>query len=381
MSDAVETAMAKLGPELRERLERIVALPEPGVERPLEQLVWQFAQQARASLLTGSPLYAVLLLHAIDDLEAEGVTWCLVRDFVAPGRGNAIALRVMAAVHRRVLTGDAPTLERFFASTGGSDSPHESWPEFLAFMEANEEVLVPFVALGCQTNEPGRASALMLGLLHVAQRFPLPVDLIEIGCAAGLNLRLDHFRYGGDGQAWGDPASPVDLTGFWVDVGEVPDVAVEIVSRLGVDPYPIDPTTEEGRLAVTSSIWGDQAKRFELLAGAIDIARRVPATLIESDGVDWVEQNLRPTPGRTTVLMQSVMREYLSEEAKQRLEDAVAAAGAQATEDAPLAWVELEPVTLIRRHGLRITTWPGGERTEPVTMSSLGPDVRRTSQA
>jgi hypothetical protein len=369
--------MEMLGTEVRERLERIVALPEPGVERPMEQLVWQFAQQARASLLAGSPMYAVLLLHAIVDLEAEGVTWRLVRDHVAPGRGNAIALRVMAAVHRHVLTGQAPTLERFFASTGGSDSPHDAWPPFLAHMEEHEDALIPLVRLGCQTNEPGRASALMIGLLHVAERFPHPVDLVEIGCAGGLNLRLDHFRYGGDGQAWGDPDSPVDLTGFWVDVDTVPDVRVEVASRLGVDPFPIDPTTEEGRLAITSSVWGDQAWRFRVLDGAFALARSIPAPIVESDGVEWVEQHLATTPGRTTVLMQSVMREYLSEEAKVRLDEAVAAVGATATEDAPLAWIELEPITLIRRHGLRVTMWPGGEVLEPVTMSSLGPDVRR----
>lgn len=373
----VKDPMELLGAELRERLETIVGRPEPGVERPMEQRVWQFAQQARASLLAGSPLYAVLLLHAIADLEAEGVTWRLVRDHVAPGRGNAIALRVTAAVHRHVLTGRAPTLERFFASTGGSDSPHEAWPPFLAHMEAHEEELVPLVGLGCQTNEPGRASALMIGLLHVAKRFSHPVDLIEIGCSGGLNLRLDHFRYGGDGQAWGDLGSPVDLTGFWVDIDPVPDVTVEVASRLGVDPFPIDATTEEGRLAITSSVWGDMGWRFRVLDGAFALSRAIPAPIVEADGVDWVEQNLTTTPGRTTVLMQSVMREYLSEEAKQRLDAAVAAVGATATEDAPLAWIELEPITLIRRHGLRVTMWPSGEVLEPVTMSSLGPDVRR----
>lgn len=379
-SDGPETGRASpraLDARLTARLEDLVARPEPGVDRPREQLVWQFAQQARASLIMGSPLYANLLLGAIEDLETDGVTWRLVRDHVAPGRGHAIALRLMAAVHRLVLTGRAPSLERFFASTGGNDDVSLAWPVVLDVMTSQEATLLPLVALSCQTNEPGRSAALAIGLLDVAARFPGPIDLIEIGCAAGLNLRWDQFLFGGGGAQWGDRSSPVDLRGFWVDVAPVPDVPVHIVRRIGVDPTPIDPTTEEGRLAVTSSVWGDQTQRFRLLAGAIELAARIPITMIAADGVDWVEQNLRVTPGRTTVLMQSVVREYLDEEQTRRLEAAVAAAGAGASAGAPLAWVELEPITLTRRHGLRVTAWPSGERRELATAGSLGMDVRR----
>lgn len=354
-SDGYETGPASppaLNARLTARLEELVARPEPGVDRPREQLVWQFAQQARASLIMGSPLYANLLLGAIEDLETDGVAW------------------------RLVLTGRAPSLERFFASTGGNDDVSLAWPVVLDVMTSQEATLLPLVALSCQTNEPGRSAALAIGLLDVAARFPGPIDLIEIGCAAGLNLRWDQFLFGGGAQ-WGDRSSPVDLRGFWVDVAPVPDVPVHIVRRIGVDPTPIDPTTEEGRLAVTSSVWGDQTQRFRLLAGAIELAARIPITMIAADGVDWVEQNLRVTPGRTTVLMQSVVREYLDEEQTRRLEAAVAAAGAGASAGAPLAWVELEPITLTRRHGLRVTAWPSGERRELATAGSLGMDVRR----
>jgi hypothetical protein len=376
-ADGGQASPPPLDAHLNERLEGLVARPEPGVDRPRDQLVWQFAQQARASLIMGSPLYAHLLLGAIEDLETEGVTWRLVRDHVAPGRGHAIALRLLAAVHRLVLTGRAPSLERFFASTGGNDDVSLAWPVVLDVMTSQEATLLPLVALSCQTNEPGRSAALAIGLLDVAARFPGPIELIEIGCAAGLNLRWDQFLFGGGGEEWGDRSSPVDLRGFWVDVAPVPDVPVHIVRRTGIDPTPIDPTTEEGRLAVTSSVWGDQTQRFRLLAGAIELAARIPVTMIAADGVDWVEENLQVTPGHTTVLMQSVVREYLDDAQERRLEAAVAAAGANASVDAPLAWVELEPITLTRRHGLRVTTWPGGEQRDLATAGSLGMDVRR----
>ncbi len=361
-----------------DRMEALVALPEPGVDRPVEQLVWQFAQQARACLLMESSLYAELLMRAVEDIESEGVSWRLLRDHIAPGRGRAIALRFLNAVHRRVLTGDAPSLERFFAATGGSDDPSEAWDEVHRVLEAQEDELRPLVALGCQTNEPGRSASLMLGILGALQRYRLPIDLIEIGCAGGLNLRLDHFAYSGCGQRWGDASSPVTLEGFWADIDPIPAVDVTIASRTGIDPDPIDVTTDKGRLAVTSSVWGDQAQRLRLLAGAIEIAERVPVRLVTDDGVEWVEKHLRTTPGRLTVLMQSVVREYLDDERSQRLERAIAAVGVSATDAAPLARIELEPVSLTRRHGLQITTWPEGGSVRPVTAAPLGFDVRRT---
>lgn len=362
-----------------ERMERITASPEPGVGRPKDQLVWQFAQQARASGTMGSTLYPRLLMRAIEDLESEGPTWRLVRDHVRPGRGNAIALRLMAALHRRVLTGAAPELAAYFPSVGGIGDPADAWPAFHAVLVEQEAEVAPLIDLGCQTNESGRASSLILGLLAVSSRFELPIDLIELGCAAGLNLALDHFHYSGGGQTWGDSSSPVSLDGFWSDVPPLPETTLRIETRTGVDRAPIDHRTDEGRLSLMSSVWADQEERFRILSGALELRDRIDATIHAADGVDWVEQNLRTTAGRTTVLMQSVVMEYLDEAQQDRLHSAVAAVGAAADENGPLAWVALEPVSLTRRHGLKVTMWPDGTTQTPVTSGSLGRDVRRAT--
>lgn len=363
--------------ELDDRIDAVTAHPEPGVGRPREQLVWQFATQARACRKMGSELYTSLLTQAITDLEDGGPAWRLVSPHVAPGRGNAIALRLMAAVHRLVLTGQAPQLEPFYAATGGDGDPMAAWPTFHALLEDREDELMPLVALGCQTNEAGRASSLAIGFLDVAARTGLPIALTEIGTAAGLNLRWDRFHYAGGGERWGDPDSPVDLAGLWVDVPAVSDVQATVISRRGVDQSPIDPTTTEGYLSLASSVWGDQAARFERLRGAIELAKAEPAELVTADAVAWVEDNLEPVEGQTTVLAQSVLREYLDEASSRRLDVAVAAAGARASESAPMAWVRLEPISLQRRHGLSVTLWPGGETRDLVTAGSLGMDVRR----
>lgn len=350
---------------------------EPGVDHPREQLCWQFAQQARACDAFGSALYPELLAKGIEDLQAEGVTWRLTRDHIAPGRGKAIALRVMAAVHRLVLTGRARSLEPWYAASSGTADPTTCWPTFHEVLEEQEAVLAELVKLGCQTNETGRAASLILGYLHVAETTRLPMAVIEVGAAAGLNLRWDRFHVSGGGASFGDPSSPVDLTDFWVDPGEVPDVEVEVIARTAVDRQPLDPTSHEGRLALTSSVWGDQAGRLARLDGAIQLAREIPVITVQADAVEWVEANLATSPGTVTVLVQSVLREYLAQEANDRLDAAVAAVGAQATTEAPLAWIQLEPTSVKRRHGLTVTTWPGGAPRRYTTAGSLGADVRR----
>ena len=69
-----------------------------------EALVASFRTQPRGCAQTGSPIYAELLTRAADDLEAGGV----FADVLAEYRGepvlDALPLRVLGAVHERVLS-------------------------------------------------------------------------------------------------------------------------------------------------------------------------------------------------------------------------------------------------------------------------------------
>ena len=62
-----------------------------------------------------------------------------------------------------------------------------------------------------QTNEVARSMPLLGGLLAIVDATRLPVALLDVGSSAGLNLRLDRYRYEGDGWFWGDPHSPLVL--------------------------------------------------------------------------------------------------------------------------------------------------------------------------
>jgi hypothetical protein len=353
------------------------AHPEPPADRPMERAAWQLRMQARSCAVMGSPLYGELLARAADDCVAGGPTWRIVAPHVAPGRGDALALRVMAAVHRLVLEGGAPDLAPHYPSVGGTAPVDGAWDAFASTLSTNVPRLSRYVRRPCQTNEVGRSAALMVGFLEVAARTGLPLRLLEVGASAGLNLRCDHFRIGGDGVAVGDPTSPVDLSSHWQVAPPAVAENITVVARRGCDRAPVDATTSEGRLALTASVWADQRERLERLRGALELARRHPAPVDAASLDAWTAQQVAEPPSEraATVVYHSVVIEYVPDDVRRRFVTALHAAGERASADRPLAWVRLEPVSELRHHGVQLTLWPGGDTTTLARCGAHGTDV------
>jgi hypothetical protein len=349
---------------------------EPPAHRPRDRTAWQLRVAARACAEMGSPLYGYLLDRAADDCVVEGPTWDVLSAHAGPGRADALALRFMAAVHRLVLLGRAPELAAFYPSAGGSASLHGVWDAFQRTLIAHLDTVTSLVHVPCQTNEVGRSAGLAVGFLEAMHRTGLPLRLLEVGASAGLNLRCDHFRIGGGGKTIGDPASPVDLSGHWrVPPPQIGD-GLHVVERRGCDRHPVDPTTQEGRLALTASVWADQRARLDRLRGAIELARRHPAEVDRISLDTWTEQRVATLPsGRATVVFHSVVSEYLPAPVRDRFVAALQHAGARATAARPLAWVRLEPISHLRYHGIQLTLWPGGDTRILARCGAHGTDV------
>ena len=348
-----------------------------------ERAAFLLRDQARYCAELGSPLYAHLLEEAAADAESGGPVQALLEPFDAPSlRADALALRLMAAVHRLVLTGAAPRLAAHYPTAGGSAGIEGAWDAFRDLVAAEAERLRPLIALPCQTNEVGRSAALAFGFLELAATYRLPLRLLEVGASAGLNLRFDHFRYAGGGASFGPARSPVDLTGLWLE--SPPHVPEEllVVERRGCDPRPVDPTTAEGRLQLESSLWADQVVRLKRLRAAFEVAAREPAT-VERASVDaWLPRVLdAPRHGVTTVVYHAIVYEYFSETVRRGFHDALARAGAAATNDAPLAWLRFEPTPATRGYAATLTTWPGADERVVATAGAHGTDVRRPAAA
>jgi hypothetical protein len=268
-----------------------------------------------------------------------------------------LANRLMAAVHRLVLCGEAPELAAHYPSVGGM--PHDAWPAFRATLREHADVLRARLDDPIQTNEIARCAPLLGGFLEVAGRTGMPLRLLEIGASAGLNLRFDRYRYELGGAAWGPPESPVVIRARLE--GEPPlSTPLAVSSRAGCDARPVDPTADEGRLTLESFVWADQLERFARLHAACALAAEVEADVAEARAADWIEGQLaEPATGVATIVFHSIVIQYLSDDERGRFEAGLADAGEQATAEAPLAWLRMEPAGDVA--DLRLTLWPGGE--------------------
>jgi hypothetical protein len=349
---------------------------EPPADRPRDRTAWQFRVQARSCAEMGSPLYGHLLERAAEDCAAGGPTWEALATHAGSGRADALALRFMAAVHGLVLEGQAAELAAHYPSAGGTASLDGAWDAFHHTLTRNAHTVTRLAHRPCQTNEVGRSAALAVGFLHVMHQTGLPLRLLEVGASAGLNLRVDGFHIGGGGVAVGDPDSPVDLSDQWTVPPPHDTDRIEVVSRRGCDRDPVDPTTAEGALALTSSVWADQRARLDRLRGAIELARRCPAEVDRASLDVWTERQVRALPvGCATVVFHSVVSEYLSDATRERFVAAVRDAGARATHARPFAWLRLEPISMLRHHGVELTLWPGGETRTLARCGAHGADV------
>jgi len=334
-------------------------------------------RQGDACREIGSPLYGDLLEQAADDLLAGGPVADVLRGHLDTRPSSVIALRMLGGAHALALSGRAPELARWYPSAGGiadteSGSPR-AWAALRQTLAEHADEVREWLGSPPQTNEVGRAAALIGGLLYLTAMAALPLRLVEVGASAGLNLRADLFCVPGDSGRYGDPRSPVVLSHGW-QAAAPPEGTIEVVSRTGGDLAPIDPATPQGQLTLTAYVWPDQAERLARLRGACEIAGRVPADLrAESATATMARTEL--ADGTWTVVWHSIFRQYLDEAQRGELAAAVERLGAAATEGARFAYLYLEQS---RAGGCPVTlrTWPGAHARVLGAASPHGIPVR-----
>jgi hypothetical protein len=332
------------------------------VSDSIDALAGNLRLQAVGCRHMGSPFYAGLLELMADDLEAGGPVLTLLEPHVGEPFDAAYPIRVLGGVHRMVLSGAAPALAAHFPTTGGDGDVDATWPAYRSLLAERPKMLLDTLRRPPQTNEVGRSASLAGGLAVVAQKTALPLRLLEIGTSAGLNLRLDRYWYEQDGAGWGNRESAVRFVDLWSPARPPFDAGAVITTRRGCDRDPIDPSGAEASLTLLSYVWPGQDARFDVLRDALEIAAEFPIDVDRADAEEWLPAQLKePQPGRATVVMHSVFWQYLSTDTRESIVATFGAAGARATDDAPLAWLRLEPSAKGTSLELRLTTWPGGD--------------------
>ncbi|MDQ1385431.1 MAG: hypothetical protein QOG65_2810 [Actinomycetota bacterium] len=339
-----------------------------------ELLRWQEAGCLLGS--SPSPFYAALFGRFAADCEQGSAP---VADLLAraPMTINAAApLRLFGGVHRGVLVAEFPELAATWPTTehpaGDVDGAYDLLRTLFASPPAS---VLDALSRDPQTNEVGRSAALALGLAQIGRLTRKPIRLFEIGSSAGLNLRIDSYFCDGGATTWGSPDAALHFGADCYEKQADFAGATPIIERRGCDINPIDATTDDGAATLMSYVWPDQFARLDRLRRALEIARAVPAGVDVQSADEWVDRRVVTVPDTATVLMHSVMWQYMPDAVQNRITATLAERGAAATDDAPLALVSMEPGPQAIAMDLSVTLWPGGDREVLAHCGGHGPPI------
>lgn len=319
-----------------------------------------FRDQARSCAALGSPLTARLLEGLAGTLSPG--TALTDRMFGWPGdvssAGASLALRLAGGLHALVRLGRDADLAAAYADPGTDDKRLTATA--LAAMARHEAFLYDWIESPPQTNEVRRSAVLIAAAHLLNARHGLPLILSELGASAGLNLLWDRYALEIGGALFG-PSDPVlTLRPDWT--GPLPDPGRPVVAgRAGADVNPLDPVTD--RLRLLSYIWADQADRIARTEAALAEAERLRPRVERADAVDWLDTRLaKSRTGHLHLVFHTIAWQYFPDATQARGRTLLAAAGARATADAPLAHLEMEADGQGPGAGLALTVWPGGTR-------------------
>ncbi|MCA1335524.1 DUF2332 domain-containing protein [Pseudooceanicola marinus] len=319
---------------------------------------WQahFLHQAEACEGLGSDFTAGLLRLLSQRMRGGAVARRVAH--WAPDRlgPDAVALRLAGGLHALVLMGRDRALAAVYPPYRVADEA--LWEALAPALMTHEAHLLHWLDSAPQTNEIRRAAGLILGAQVLAARFPgLPLKLSELGASAGLNLAFDRYALQVGGQSWGARDPVLTLSPDW-EGALPPEGRFQVADARGVDLNPLDPGKPEDVLRLRSYLWPDQPGRRALLDAALAVAA---PRVDRGDAAAWLAERLAPpAEGRLHLVYHTIAWQYFPEVTKAACLAALEAAGARATEAAPLARLSFEADGNRPGALLRLTTWPDG---------------------
>lgn len=322
-----------------------------------------FRRQAKACADLGSPFTARLCTLAAERLTGETPVGAMILSWPGnpDGTGDALALRLAGTLHALVRSGQDAVLAAVYPPHAEDDDT--LWDAIEAAMRRDEAFMLERLKSAPQTNEVRRSSALLPGFVTIAAHTGKPLVLSEVGASAGLNLQWDRYAYRLGDFSWGG-ASAVELVPRW-EGPPLPAADIKIADRAGCDLNPLDPASEDDRLRLFSYIWADQQDRLDRTAAALAMATESGLKVDKADAIDWLRQRLAiPRSGLTHVIYHTIAWQYLPPALKAEGEALIAEAGARATDDGPLARLQLEADGKPEGAAILLTLWPTGETRE-----------------
>lgn len=237
----------------------------------------------------GTPLYAALCAGGADDpaiiaLASHGVV-------------SSRPVHLFSSVHYLLLGGCNDPLARYFATlTENPLPPDEAFPDFARFCRQHREELLHLLQTRTvQTTYVERCRSLMPPMACAADMAGEPLNLIEIGCSAGVLLTFDKYAYDVAGRALvGFADAPLTLA-TRVN-GNAPLRIPRIGKRTGIDLRTINVLCEEERRWLLALCFPEFREQQARLAKALDIVAAADIELLQGDALDMLPAALANTP-------------------------------------------------------------------------------------
>lgn len=331
-----------------------------------DRIVAQILSQAANSTALGSPFTGAVCQVLAEHLDRSSAFGRRILDWPNDPHPDALALRACGALNALARSGNEPALTAAYPPTPIDFDALQA--AITGAIVRHDDFLTGFLDRPPQTNEVARSALILGGALHLAARVRMPLDLYEMGASASLNLAFDRYRYElGNGRTWGDPGAPVTIRCEWRGSAPPLGESIRVVSRQGCDANPLDASVEADAARLMSYIWPDQQHRVERTEAALRMARQEGRRAERLDAAEWIEREFAApqTPGTCRLLFHTIVYQYLPADRQTRVDAALAAAGARATEAAPLAHFAFETDYDPDGHNIgapmTLRIWPGGE--------------------
>jgi len=275
-----------------------------------------------------APLYASIIRGVKDDDALKTLA-------LHVKQGQPPANVLLAAVHYLLLQGADHPLRRHYPNlNGGRQLGEDAFPPFKDFVEAHRSEIEPLIASGVtNTNEVARCSALHAGFRAVARLAGAPLNLIEIGPSAGLNMIWDRYgvNYVRDGETFfAGPAGAPLVIGCTLRGPNLPPLepTPAVARRLGLELNPVNLDEPHWRTWLKALVWPDQVERFARLEKAIRIFLDEKVEIRRGDALSLLPDAIAEIPENQPVCIYHTYVTYqFSEAMRQTLDDILVVAG------------------------------------------------------
>jgi hypothetical protein len=250
--------------------------------------------------------------------------------------GQPHANMILGAVNFLLLRGAQHELRRFYATLGGEadagiEDPFPAFRDFCLAHRAEIEALI--AARVTNTNEVGRSAVLHPGFRVVATESGTPLNLIEIGPSAGLNMIWDSYgvRYTRDGATVAEiaPGAPLVIEAGLRGEKRPPTGRTPAVNRrIGLELNPVDLTNADDRDWLRALIWPDQVLRLERLGRAMTLFDDVRPEIRTGDALALLPDAMAAMPESEPVCVYHTIVTYqFSHAMRESLNDMLTVAG------------------------------------------------------